>query len=115
MREASELLQGMRPMVVRPDMITQIARDGFKVELAPGLLSSPESPKKKKRGQFLLYSKKNQRKRELTDTNCNTIDDKNQEQRQEEERYDASIFAVFEKVHDGQKKRKESAIHSHFC
>jgi len=35
--------------------------------------------------------------------NCSTFDDKNQEQRREEERYDASIFAAFEKVHDGRK------------
>jgi predicted transposase YbfD/YdcC len=35
--------------------------------------------------------------------NCSTIDDKNQEQQREEERYDASIFAAFEKVHDGRK------------
>ena len=35
--------------------------------------------------------------------NCNTIDDKNQEQQQEEEKYDTSIFAAFEKVRDGRK------------
>jgi len=35
--------------------------------------------------------------------NCITFENKNQEQKQEEEMYDISIFTAFEKVHDGRK------------
>jgi hypothetical protein len=69
-------------------------------------ISFPRKSYKEKRSQFLLYSKK-PKKASIDDMNCCIIDDKNQEQQREEERYDVSIFAVFEKVHDGRKAQRK--------